>query len=177
MFARRSLRTFTALPPMSGNVRFCPVFSTLSRFSPSTPCTNRTYSNFRPAPDRTYQTSAPQPDFLRVRLRALRARLVCLAPKVSVFSAFYPNVRKCPVLSGLSKAIPVVTINILSQQDLHQFPSCSQPDIRLAAGVFRFRTPLFCRELAAPSSVAPAPALATPRVVQAYHCWYSGMWV
>ena len=176
MFARRPLRTFTALPQ-------CPEMSGFVRSSQRYPG----YHHQPPVPTGLTAVSIVHPTGhtrhsprTRSSSRPLRAsRLVSHAPKAtsSVFSAFYPNVRKCPVLSGLSKAIPVVTINILSQQDLHQFPSCSQPDIRLAAGVFRFRTPLFCRELAAPSSVAPAPALATPRVVQAYHCWYSGMWV
>ena len=61
-----------------------------------------------------------------------RLRAVSLVgPKApsSVFSAFCPNVRKCPVLSGLLNAIPVITINHLSQQDLQQFPSCGRPDI------------------------------------------------
>ena len=53
------IRQFSVLfATMSGNVRFCPVFTTLSRLSPSTPCTKTTYSNFHPAADRTYQTSA-----------------------------------------------------------------------------------------------------------------------
>ena len=49
---------FSAFCPMSGNVRFCPVFVALSPSSPSTPCTNRTYSNFHRPADRTYQTFA-----------------------------------------------------------------------------------------------------------------------
>ena len=46
------------ITPMSGFVRFCPVFPTLSRLPLSTTCANRTYSNFHRAADRTYQTFA-----------------------------------------------------------------------------------------------------------------------
>jgi len=40
---------------------------------------------------------------------------------VTIGNLHYPNVRKCPVLSGLLKAIPVITINPLYQHDLQQF--------------------------------------------------------
>ena len=44
--------------------------------------------------------------------------LVASKAPSSVFSAFYPNVLKCPVLSGLPNAPPVSTINPLYQQYL-----------------------------------------------------------
>ena len=50
-------------------------------------------------------------------------------PCLSVSVVKFANVRKCPVLSGLLNAIPVTIINPLFQQDLHQFPSPSRPDI------------------------------------------------
>ena len=84
-------------------------------------------------------------------LRALRAFAVSLVrPKAasSVFSAFYPNVRKCPVLSGLLNAIPATAINPLCQQDLQQFASCIRPDIpdiRPAAELSRLRSPRFLK--------------------------------
>ena len=60
----RLSRQFSVLfAPMSGNVRFCPVFSTRSRLSPPTHCKKRTYSSFPHASDRTYQTFAPQREF------------------------------------------------------------------------------------------------------------------
>ena len=49
----------------------------------------------------------------------------------------YTNVRKCPVLSGLRNAIPVITINPLYQQDLQQFPSPSRPDISQIGAALR----------------------------------------
>ena len=57
----------------------------------------------------------------------------------AISNLHYPNVRKCPVLSGLLNAIPAITINPLYQQDLQQFPSRSRPDIpdiRPVAGPF-----------------------------------------
>ena len=72
------------ITPMSGFVRFCPVFSMLSRLSPSTPCNHRTYSNFHPAPDRTYQTFAPQQVFFASSFAFFEpSRFVCLAPKAA----------------------------------------------------------------------------------------------
>ena len=53
----------------------------------------------------------------------------------------YPNVRKCPVLSGPFNASPVFTTNPLYQQDLQQFSSFLRPDIpdiRPAAGLSAF---------------------------------------
>ena len=63
------------------------------------------------------------------RLRAFAGSLVGPKAPSSVFSAFCPNVRKCPVLSGLPNAPPVSTINPLYQQDLQKFTPCSRPDI------------------------------------------------
>ena len=130
VFPPRPPHTFATRPSMSGNVRFCPVLSTLSPLSPSTPCNQTTYNNFPHTADRTYQTFAPQQLFFASSSRS--SRLVSLVrPKAasSVFSAFYPNVRKCPVLSGLLNAIPVITINPMYQHDLQQFTSCLRPDI------------------------------------------------
>ena len=50
-------------------------------------------------------------------------------PCLSVFVVKFANVLKCPVLSGLLNAIPVITINPMYQQDLQYFPSCGRPDI------------------------------------------------
>ena len=89
------------ITPMSGFVRFCPVLPMLSRFSPSTPCKNRTYSNSNRPSDRTYQTSAPpgascseRPDVNRpVLARPPRPSPFCILH--SAF--FYANVPKCPI--------------------------------------------------------------------------------
>ena len=49
------------ITPMSGFVRFCLVFSTLSRLSSSTSCTNTTYSSFDCPADRTSTGYPPHP--------------------------------------------------------------------------------------------------------------------
>ena len=50
-------------------------------------------------------------------------------PCLSVSVVKFANVRKCPVLSDLLRAILGFIINPLYQHDLPQFPSFSRPDI------------------------------------------------
>ena len=106
-------RQFSVLfPPMSGNVRFCPVFSTLPPLSPSNSCTNRTYSSFHHSADRTYQTFAPQPVFFAFPSRSSRlaVRFGCALRQRRQFSVLFPpmsgNVRFCPVFSTLPRLSP-----------------------------------------------------------------------
>ena len=49
--------------------------------------------------------------------------------KLAIGNLYYLNVRKCPVLSGLPNAIPVITNNPLYEKDLQQFPLCGRPDM------------------------------------------------
>ena len=107
------------ITPMSGFVRFCPVFSMLSRLSTSTPCTHGTYSNFHPAPDRTYQTSVPQQHLFFSALTDLR-------PLTSDFSAIrfplFPG-RNRPPAGGIENKFGMGILKSISWENGRAPPS------------------------------------------------------
>ena len=118
----------------------CPINTSLTTMSHATnrggPMGHRRHTGLQPV--RWRQTQSPpsssnrQPPFTlrsRSEFRFVVPPSGGLRRHRRIGNLHYPNVRFCPVLSGLLNTIPVITLNIFYQQDLQHFPSRSRPDI------------------------------------------------